>query len=418
MMNSDILNVWHDDQLVGQLKRDASGRMTFQYEHNWLNNGFAISQQLPLKPDQHQGNNNSAHQFFANLLPEANARNHIIRDLKIADTDFDLLKAIGGECAGALRILSTDEKPARSPKYETISSSIFTKLLRRKGSLTAFNPEESPPRLSLAGAQDKCPIFVDGSQYFLPQGDAPSTHIIKFEVSEYRHILAYEYFLNKLAKSIGLPVVECSLKKTADGYFLLIKRFDRYTDKNGKVIRLHQEDFCQALGFGYEKKYQQDGGPSFKACYELTQQISMKPIEDAENLLKWQIFNILAGNSDGHAKNIALLYDEQHNPKLAPFYDLVCTRAIERIDIKLAFSMGGEFNPNKLDINHWLALAKECQVRERYFTKLIQLIANELTQKLPIVKKQFENEHTPYPALQRVELIVEKQCKKILKQLN
>ena len=139
---------------------------------------------------------------------------------------------------------------------------------------------------------------------------------------------------------------------------------------------MHQEDFCQALGYGHEKKYQEHGGPSFAQCYRLVQEASSEPALDAQHLLRWQIFNVLAGNSDGHAKNLSLLHlpDDARRPqvRLAPFYDLVCTRAIERIDYHLAFDVGGERNPSVITQAHWEALAKACDVRPQFLGNLVR----------------------------------------------
>ena len=415
-MQQDVLNVWFEKKTVGQLWRDEIGYIGFRYDKNWLKNGFAISHQLPLTEKIYLPSAGKAQQFFANLLPEAGARRHIVRDLKIPNSDFELLKAIGGECAGALSILPTDHQPDKNYGYIKLSSDDLKKLLLRKGSVTSFTSEEHRPRLSLAGAQDKCPILYDGNDYFLPQDAAPSTHILKFEMNDYRHIPAYEYFLTQLAKTIHLPTVECQLKPLAKHYFLLIKRYDRVLISQ-RVQRLHQEDFCQALGISYEHKYQQEGGPTFHDCYRLVQQVSTNPILDAENLLKWQIFNYLAGNSDGHAKNIAFIYEGQQI-HLAPFYDLVCTRAIEGIDNKLALAIGGEFNPNKITLKRWENLARDCNVRFKYFLATLFEIAESLPDKVDRVEEQFEEEMGPYPALQRIKIIVKQQCKQALKLKN
>ena len=276
--------------------------------------------------------------------------------------------------------------------------------------------EEKRPRLSLAGAQDKIPVLFKNNQYYLPQGAAPSTHIIKFELVDYKHIPIYEYFLAKLAESVNLPVVECCLKKCNREYFLLIKRYDRFFLGDNKIQRLHQEDFCQALGFGYDKKYQADGGPTFLDCYMLLQRTSKQPIKDVENLLKWQMFNFLAGNSDGHAKNLALIYQEIATVSLAPFYDLVCTRAIARLDVRLALAIGEEFVPGKVNKQHWINLGQECNIQEQYLLSVIREMAEMLIHNLKSVRQQFEDKYGLYSALQRVESVVIKQCSKVLKQ--
>lgn len=129
MNNDNKLNVWHDDMLVGKIWEDELGRIGFQYDVSWVKNGFAISQQLTLTDKPFEPNTKKAHLFFANLLPEAGARSHIIKSLKISDTDFNLLKAIGGECAGALSILPMNEKPNSKPQYKKLSDIDLKKML-------------------------------------------------------------------------------------------------------------------------------------------------------------------------------------------------------------------------------------------------------------------------------------------------
>lgn len=409
-MNNEVLNVWHNSDLVGRLWHDSLGNIGFEYEDLWIRMGFSISQQLPLKQKSYEPIERKAHLFFSNLLPEGNARLQIIRNLKIANSDFGLLKNIGGECAGALSILPADHVPDRAAHYKLLTQADLKKIILQKGSIYNLAEKKYRPRLSLAGAQNKCPLYFDGKDYFLPEDAAPSSHIVKFEMAEYRNILVYEYFLNRLAKFLKLPVVDCELKQNEDHCFLLVTRYDRII-QNQSIVRLHQEDFCQALGFYYGKKYQQEGGPSFEDCYKLIQRLSSQPIIDTENLLKWQIFNYLAGNSDGHAKNLAVLYKNQ-KIQLAPFYDLVCTRAIERIDTKLAMSIGNEFNPNNVSWKNWVQLAERCGIREQYLNSLIKTIAEQLFEALDKVKNEFESEHGAYPALQRVQKVIFKQTKK------
>lgn len=416
MDERDVLNVWFEAKLVGQLRRDEIGKIGFQYNNNWLQDGFAISQQLPLSKAEYPPSTSKAHQFFVNLLPEGGARLHIVKDLKITDSDFELLKAIGGECAGALSILPTDYSPNTTVDYKKLTDEELIKIVMRRAHIASFFTEHNRPRLSLAGAQDKCPVIYDENNYFLPLDAAPSTHIIKFEMSDYRNIPAYEYFLTQLANAIDLPTIKCQLKKIKNHYFLLAERYDRVVITNNNIRRLHQEDFCQALGRGYDRKYQQDGGPSFYDCYKLIQNVSTNPIIDAENLLKWQIFNCLAGNSDGHSKNLALLYIDPQNVRLAPFYDLVCTRAMPRIERKLAMSVGNEFDPDILtmNINHWIKFCTECGIRPNYLFGLLYEISETLLNNVDLIREQFEEEHGSYPALDRIKKVVTKQCKKVL----
>ena len=135
-----------------------------------------------------------------------------------------------------------------------------------------------------------------------------------------------------------MPVVEFELRTVGLDTIALVKRYDRYLGDDSRILRIHQEDFCQALGYSSREKYEGEGGPSFARCCRLVREISAAPLDDLEGLLQWQIFNVLAGNSDGHAKNLSLLYMLDGAIRLAPFYDLVPTRAIANLNHDLAFA--------------------------------------------------------------------------------
>ena len=260
MLDPDGLNVWCDQRLVGYLWRNTQGLMGFRYDEGWLaRGGFRVSHTLPLRHDEFAPEDGFAHRFFANLLPEGGVRERIVRDLKIPNTDFDLLRAIGGECAGALSVFQAEHRPSTEHRYHRITDEELAGLAARRGRVHTWTENERP-RLSLAGAQDKCPVLVAENTFWLPKKESPSSHILKFELSDYRHVPAYETFATLLARAIGLPVVDIRLRSIAGTRFALIERFDRQKSESGEIARLHQEDFCQALGFGHERKYQEDGG--------------------------------------------------------------------------------------------------------------------------------------------------------------
>jgi serine/threonine-protein kinase HipA len=430
MDKANTLGLWYEKQLVGNLWNNDLDRIGFRYCADWLasENRFAISLRLPLQTKDFSPDEGNAHRFFSNLLPEGQARAHIINDLKIADSDYSFLEEIGGECAGAFNILPNLSKPEprENWEYTELSNEGLETLIKRRGNGINFkNDSNKPIRLSLAGAQNKCPILITEDGRFLPSNEAPTSHILKFQMADYRHVPAYETILMKLAKSIGMNVAKIELRALnglpatkPDTSFVEIERYDRVTDEEGNIFRLHQEDFCQALGYGYNKKYQADGGPSFSDCLNLIRENSGEPAEDSRAMIDWQIFNFLAGNSDGHAKNLSILYSKDNSIRLAPFYDLVCTRAIKGISTELAFAIGGEHIPGRIYKRNWEAFAKEIDVNASFLVKTAEESIEKILDNLPKVIQEFENEYGKYSALQRVEKFIRSQCRSASQNLS
>jgi len=194
--------------------------------------------------------------------------------------------------------------------------------------------------------------------------------------------------------------------------YIQVSRYDRSIDDAGRVIRLHQEDFCQALGLGSERKYEEYGGPTFADCYDVVLGASSEPVLDVQHILGWQIFNVLAGNADGHARNLSLLYGRDGTVRLAPFYDLVCTRAIDGIDHRLALFVGEERDAGNLTHADWRRLAEACDMREAFVLDRVREMRDRLSESVGTVRDAFEAEYGPYPALQRVESTVRSLCRR------
>ena len=412
MPDSDSLNVWIDQRLVGRLWQNVAGLIGFQYDESWLSNSaFVLSQSLPLQASKFEPESKLAHRFFANLLPEGLARERLVRDLKIVDTDFELLRAIGGECAGACSILNELQQPVFENSYFRLSENDLENLVASRGRVYTFG-HDYRPRLSLAGAQHKCPVLIAEGEYWLPQDHSPTSHILKFELSDYRNVPAYETFTTLLARNVGLPVCDVELKTISGTNYVVIERYDRVYADQGQLMRLHQEDFCQALGQGSESKYQENTGVTFADCYRLLQSVSSDPITDLRHLLNWQVFNVLAGNSDGHAKNLSLLYHRSGEIRLAPFYDLICTRAIKHLDHRLALTVGAQKDPGVISSQHWQVMARQCELSPNFLIQLVGELAHRLLETFSSSVDEFENQYGSYPALQRIERIVIKQCRR------
>ena len=413
--DSDRLNVWHAGQLAGELWRDGQDRIGFAYHPDWLEHGFRIGHILPLQTEPFRPKDGKAHAWFANLLPEGAARERILRSLGVADDDFVLLREIGGDCAGALNILPPDQFPDEHGEAEALDDGALHRMLKQRGQGILPRPageRSTAPRLSLAGAQAKCPVLIRGGDYFLPCGATASSHILKFELPQWRHVPVFEIYLNRIAASIGLPVPETRLEQRHGHRYLVISRYDREAEGE-RWVRLHQEDFCQIAGLRATRKYQDDGGPGLADCAQWIRESSERPAQDLLQLLRWQIFNWLAGNSDGHAKNLALVQVERNTSRwhLAPFYDLVCTRAWPDLDRRLAMNIGGEADPGRIRAEHWQALAETMSMRARFVKKEVARLVEAINETMPTAREELENTHGALPMLQQPEKIIHTQLR-------
>ena len=411
----DRLGVWHTGLKVGELWRDGQDRMGFMYQSDWLERGFRIGRVLPLAPDSFTPAEGKAHAWFANLLPEGAARERIVGNLGIADDDYVLLRAIGGDCAGALSILPAVQSPDDSGGSVALDDRAFRTMLRQRGQGILPRPgagDETRPRLSLAGAQAKCPVLIKDGQYRLPQGASASSHIVKFELPQWRHVPVFEIYLNRVAAGVGLPVPETRLEERHGHRYLVISRYDRESEADG-WHRLHQEDFCQIAGLRATRKYQADGGPGLADCAHWIRELSEQPAKDLLNLLRWQIFNWLAGNSDGHAKNLALVQVRRDTDRwrLAPFYDLVCTRAWPNLDRRMAMNIGGEADPGRIRAEHWQSLAEEVGMRPRFVVSEVAGMVEAIREAMPAARKSLEEQHGALPMLQQPEKVIRTQLR-------
>jgi serine/threonine-protein kinase HipA len=394
------LAVFFRDIIIGHLWLDKQRRFIFQYTILWLKDPQAmpLSLSLPLREEAFE--NDMARPFFANLLPEAQVRKIISRNLQISEkNDFTLLEKIGGECAGAVSVFPEGVMPQAKPGYRKLDEKslhdIIVNLPRRP-----LLAGEKGLRLSLAGAQSKLPVYMENEQISLATGNAPSTHILKPSIPDLEESVENEAFCMILAGRMGLPVPPVKIFHTPDA-FLLIERYDRIWDKDRQLRRLHQEDFCQALGIMPEQKYESEGGPSLQQCFNLLSLNSLKPAADKMALLRWVIFNVLIGNADAHAKNLALLY-QQRKPSLAPFYDLICTMVYKELTDKLAMKISGEKKVARLGLRHWESFATTVEIKKPFVLKELSRMADEIISQVDVLAQSFVKDHGPVKIISRI----------------
>jgi len=268
--------------------------------------------------------------FLDGLLPEGDARRSLAADLDLLASDtFELIRALGRDCAGALVIQSLDEQAP--PQPTTLTAAPLTD--SEVADLVA-NLRSSPlgvgarVRISLAGVQEKLLLTrLPSGQWGQPVDGTPSTHVIKPEIARFPNTVENEAFCMRMAKHLGLPVADVEVETTVHGRrVIIVERYDRIIHPDGTVERVHQEDLCQATGTLPEKKYEEDGGPSLRRIAEILQAAASDP-DSLEALLRGLTLNVLIGNGDAHGKNLSLLHDPSGALRLAPLYDLMSTLA-------------------------------------------------------------------------------------------
>lgn len=384
-LDPSVLHVFWDDVRVGRLTRTAPQTMTFRYDDAYLATPRPrpISVALPLHPEPFPADRSRA--WFAGLLPEGEVRGHVARRLGVSErNDFALLQGLGGDCAGALRLLPAAAADPGAGELVPLPWDELDRLAATapRPSLLALILQGGPPRLSLAGAQDKLPVRLHDGVLFLPRGREASTHLLKIG-GALPGLVENELFCLRLARDVGLPVPAAAPAPTTTP-MLLVERYDRRTLPDGSIGRLHQEDVCQALGLPPETKYEVEGGPTLADVFDAVRRGSRAPLPDKRELLRWTVFNVLIGNADAHAKNVALLHgalhhgdmDDDAGPRLAPFYDLVCTAAYPELAGRLAQKIGGEARPQALGARHWERFAASVDVQPRYLrTVALELCA-------------------------------------------
>jgi serine/threonine-protein kinase HipA len=348
---------------TGRLIRKPNGNLQFRYDEGYA--GPPISQALPIQKEAHP--HALCHAVFGGLLLEGDPREALAKNLGVSvGNDYALLEELGADCAGALTLLATGEAPPTDPKLRHITAEDLDRHLRELPQRPLAADPNDGIRLSLAGAQPKLAVILDGGSVALPQNTAaPTTHILKPEPPRFPGLVENEAFCMSLADDVGLSAAKVAKRRSVSGIpYLEVERYDRDVTAD-PIRRLHQEDVCQALGRPSEAKYQAEGGPSVVETVELLRRCSAVPAQDLPRFWKALVFNWLIGNCDAHAKNYSLLYDTGA-PTLAPLYDLVCTTVYPELTTRLAMTIGGARDIRDVDPRAWEGLGQAAGMSSRF----------------------------------------------------
>ena len=340
---SRTLSVWANGQRVGRWSIPARGEAEFVYDSAWMASpqGRPLSLSLPFTGGQSLKGERVRH-YFDNLLPDSEPiRQRLATRFKTPSIQpFDLLQAVGRDCVGAVQLLGEDEEPGKVERIEgtPLSEGEVERLLLQttEARPLAASDDEDELRISLAGAQEKTALLWHEGRWMKPHGATPTTHILKLPLGLVGHRQAdfstsveNEWLCMQLAESLGLPVPRTALLKFGGQKVLAVERFDRQFHPSGHwLLRLPQEDFCQALGVPPHLKYESDGGPGLP---ELARVLagSVHAQRDLTTLLKAQVLFWLLSAPDGHAKNFSLRILAHGRYELTPLYDVMSIWPVE-----------------------------------------------------------------------------------------
>jgi serine/threonine-protein kinase HipA len=362
------LGVFLGGERIGEIERRGPSRYRFSYlpgaTSERASDPVLLSASLPVRERPFPPAESAP--FFEGLLPEGSVRAAIAKALHLSEEDgFGLLGALGADCAGAVAVLQPEAMPAPAGGG---------RLRRLDGGELARLVEDLPRhplgvdsradgvRLSLGGVQHKLVLAGSPWQGFSqPLEGAPSTCLLKPELGPYEGLVANEAFCMKATDSATIRTSSTWNFDVGSIPCLYVERFDRAHDADGNVVRVHQEDMCQALGILPSGKYEDNGGPSVRHIVELIRSLRGRFMaRDINDFVHAVLVNFLLGNSDAHGKNFALLYEPGSGVRLAPAYDVVSTAVYPDLTTRMAMSIGGIDDPAGVGMDAWVALAEEC----------------------------------------------------------
>ncbi|GAB7550525.1 type II toxin-antitoxin system HipA family toxin [Novosphingobium sp. 11B] len=333
--NHAPLDVLINGRLVGRLEKAANGATSFQYAAEWLQweHRFAVSMSLPLRLDAYRGAEVAA--VFDNLLPDRDAvRRRVAERMGAQGTDYySLLEAIGRDCVGAMQFIPEGAAldPAGPIEAQVVSDAEIEAMLADLASAPLGVDREREFRISVAGAQEKTALLLKDGRWWRPLGTTPTTHILKPQLGQIptsdgmidmSDSVDNEHYCLKLMEAFGLKVAATEISTFGQRRVLVVERFDRRWRDGSRILRLPQEDCCQALGIPPTRKYQSDGGPGMRQMLELLRGTN-DPQSDQAAFFKSQILFWLMGATDGHAKNFSLFLEPGGGFRSTPFYDVL-----------------------------------------------------------------------------------------------
>jgi serine/threonine-protein kinase HipA len=385
------LFVYMNDYEVGEYIQHKSGAQEFIYSDAWIEHAalaVPLSLSLPLTEKKHKGD--KVYNYFENLLPDSKDIRKRIQARFGAKTDkpFDLLSSIGKDCIGAIQLMSEKaDVNVKNISGTPLSENVIAEELKNYKTLPLGMSQDNEFRISLAGAQEKTALLWHDRQWQRPIGATPTTHIFKLPIGKIEHSgidlsdsVENEWLCLEILRAFGLPVPKVEIENFEDIRVLIVERFDReLADDKNWIIRLPQEDMCQANGIAPGLKYESDGGPGISNIMDILKS-SIHPEADRKQFMQSVFLFCLLGAIDGHAKNFSIFLKQGGRFQLTPVYDVISAypladkRQLEYQDIKMAMALHSKnthYHWDKIMRRHWFAESKKVDFPEATMKDII-----------------------------------------------
>lgn len=407
-MTTRELVVLLGESRAGVLRQDSRANLTLEYELAWCDdpNAAPVSVSMPLARRAHRGEVLLA--YLWGLLPD----NEFILDawakrFNVSARDvFGLLAHVGEDCAGAVRFVSPD-------RFETLAvrargkvrwldeAEIATRLRTLREDESAWRAATDTGQFSLGGAHPKTALFFDGKRWGVPSGRTPTTHILKPGAGHLAGHAENEHFCLALAGELGLPVASSEVVCFEEEIAIVVERYDRQR-AGGTVLRVHQEDCCQALGVLPLRKYESEGGPGARSITEMLAERSRRAREDIDTFIAALAFNWAIAGTDAHAKNYSILIGKHGEIRLAPLYDIASLlpyAAHGLRKLKLAMKIGGRYRLHEIGVHAWNKLSTELGRDPDETRAMLQSMCDELPDRTNDVVKRAKAAGLTHPVL-------------------
>ncbi|WP_318477531.1 type II toxin-antitoxin system HipA family toxin [Photobacterium leiognathi] len=410
----DVLTVAMNGILVGSLTKASSGAISFQYDPSWLSRpgARAISLSMPLRHDAYHGD--IPYNFFDNLLPDNEEIRSRIQTRFQAATKrpFDLLSKIGSDCVGAIQLYPPQHslQDVRQIQAEPLTESRMAQVLRgyQSDAPLGMLDDMDDFRISIAGAQEKTGLLWYQNQWHLPLGSTPTSHIMKLPIGILPHknidlsdSCENEWLCLKIAAAFGFEVNDANIIYVEEVKALALTRFDRRWSQDGSwLMRLPQEDMCQALGVAPALKYESDGGPNIASIMQFLLG-SRTSTQDREVFFKAQILFWLLAAIDGHGKNFSLFLEPESRYSMTPLYDIISayplmdSNSIPKQKAKMAMALTGTkkyYKWQTIQPRHFLSTAKAVGFSTQRASELMLEMKNQAPSAIEKVRQQLPND--------------------------